>query len=201
MSKRRLTIQIALPYILIITGIIGIYCSFVLTQDKFTLLENPKAHLSCSLNPIIACGNVIKSTQGSAFGFPNPYIGLAGYGGVLVIGLTLKAADKLKRWYWLMLEAGLALALLFIHWLFFETVYRIHALCLYCMTVWVITITSFWYTTLYNIDQGNIKLPASRSQMVYKWVRRHHFDILISWFLIITALILKHFWYYYGQHL
>jgi uncharacterized membrane protein len=201
MAERKITLHKALPYILIVAGLIGIYCSFVLTQDKFKLLENPNAHLGCSLNPIIACGNVIKSKQGAAFGFPNPFIGLAGYGGVLVIGLTILAANKLKRWYWLMLNAGLFLALIFIHWLFYETVYRIHALCLYCMTVWVITITSFWYVTLYNIDQKIISLPKGRSQTVYAWVRRHHLDILIAWFLIIAVLILKHFWYYYGKHL
>jgi uncharacterized membrane protein len=200
-ADRKITLQKALPYILIVVGVIGIYCSFILTQDKFKLLENPNLHLSCSLNPIIACGDVIKSKQGSAFGFPNPYIGLAGFAGVLMVGITLIAATKLKRWYWLMLEAGLLFAVGFIHWLFYETVYRIHAICLYCIAVWIITITSFWYVTLYNIDQRNISLPKGRAQKIYPWVRRHHLDILITWLLIIAALILKHFWYYYGKHL
>jgi hypothetical protein len=68
------------------------------------------------------------------------------------------------------------------------------------MTVWVVTITCFWYVTLYNIDQKHIKLPKGKAQQVYGWIRRHHLDILVLWLLIIAGLILKHFWYYYGKN-
>jgi hypothetical protein len=118
-----------------------------------------------------------------------------------VIGAAILAGAKFKRWFWLGLNAGLVFALGFVHWLFFESVYRIHSLCPWCMVVWVVSITSFWYVTLYNIDQKHIRLPKGKTKQIYAWVRRHHLDILILWFLIIAALILKHFWYYYGQHL
>jgi hypothetical protein len=101
----------------------------------------------------------------------------------------------------LAMEAGLLFAIGFIHWLFYESVYRIHNLCLYCIAVWIVTITAFWYVTLYNIDRKHIRLPAGAAQKAYGWVRRHHLDLLILWFLIIAALILKHFWYYYGKKL
>jgi hypothetical protein len=68
------------------------------------------------------------------------------------------------------------------------------------MVVWVVTITSFWYVTLYNIDQKHIKLPAGKLHQAYGWMRRHHLDLLVLWLLVITGLILKHFWYYYGHH-
>ncbi len=67
------------------------------------------------------------------------------------------------------------------------------------MAVWVVSITAFWYVTLYNIDQKNIRLPKKAGKP-YAWIRRHHLDLLVLWFLIITALILKHFWYYYGRN-
>ena len=67
------------------------------------------------------------------------------------------------------------------------------------MVVWIMTITLFWYVTLYNIQTGTIKLMG-RAQQVGYFLRRHHLDIIILWFLIIAALILKHFWYYYGQY-
>lgn len=199
MSIKNWSIKKALPYILIICGLIGLYCAFVLSQDKIRLIENPNTHLSCSLDPIISCGNVITSKQGHAFGFPNPFLGLAGYAAMATIGIVLLAGATLKRWFWLTLEAGTLFALGFIHWLFYQTVYRIGALCLYCMAVWVITITSFWYTTLYNIDAGHLRWPKAKFPRAYAWVRRHHLDLLILWFLIIAGLILKHFWYYYGR--
>lgn len=200
MASKQVTLQKVLPYILIVVGIIGVFCAFVLTQDKIKLLENPNYKLSCSLNPVLACGGVVQSKQGAAFGFPNPFLGLAGFAALLTVGTAITAGATFKRWFWLGLEAGMIFAVSFVHWLFFESVYSIHALCLYCMAVWVITITSFWYVTLYNIDQKNIKLPAGKIEGVYGWLRRHHVDVLVLWLLIIAALILKHFWYYYGHY-
>jgi uncharacterized membrane protein len=195
------TLAKALPYILIIGGILGIICSFIITQDKFKLLENPNYHPLCDLNPVISCGSVMQSKQGAAFGFPNPFIGLAAFAVLITIGMAMKAGAIFKRWFWLGLELGAVFGIGFVHWLFFESVYRIHALCPYCMVVWIVTITTFWYVTLYNIEQKNIVLPKGAATTVYSWVRRHHIDILVLWLLIIAGLILKHFWYYYGHHL
>jgi uncharacterized membrane protein len=200
MSIKNLTLKKALPWILIIGGIIGIYCAFVLSQDKLKLIENPSLQLDCSLNPVVACGNVIKSAQGHAFGFPNPFLGLAGYAAVLTIGVGILAGAKFKRWFWLAIEAGLLLAMVFLSWLFLQSLYSIHALCPYCLVVDAVTIPMLWYVTLYNIDQRYIKLPKGKPQKIYAWIRRHHLDLLIIAFVLIIAWILKHFWYYYGRN-
>jgi len=199
---RKITLAKALPYILIVAGIIGLISSFVITYDKMQLLENPSYKPSCNLNPIISCGSVMASSQGSAFGFPNPWIGLAAFAVLTTVGVSMLAGAKFKRWFWLGLEVGTIFGIGFVHWLFFQSVYRIHALCPWCMAVWVAVITTFWYTTLYNIEQGFIKLPAGKPwQRFGTFIRKHHLDILVLWFLIIFALILKHFWYYYGKGL
>lgn len=142
----------------------------------------------------------MKSDQGSLFGFPNPWIGLAAFAVLATVGVGIWAGARYKKWFWLCLNIGAFLGLLFVHWLFFESVYRIGALCPYCMAVWVVVITTFWYTTLYNFEQGFLRLPK-RFANVPGWLRRHHLDILVLWFVIILAFILKHFWYYYGKHL
>jgi len=191
---RRLTLARTLPWLLLIGGTIGLICSFVLQ-----LLKNPHYQPSCNLNPVISCGSVMKSGQAHAFGFPNPFIGLAAFAIVITTGVVLLNRAKLKRWYWLGMELGVILGLAFVHWLFYNTVYRIGALCPYCIVVWIVTITTFWYVTLYNIETGVIKVPGKLIGIA-EFVRRHHLDILILWFLIITALILKHFWYYYGHY-
>ncbi len=201
MNFKKWSLKKALPYILIFAGVVGVYCSFILSQDKIRLLENPSTKLNCSLDPIISCGNVISSNQGHAFGFPNPFLGLAGFAALITIGVAILAGGKFARWFWLAMEAGMVFALGFVHWLFIQSVYNIGALCLYCMAVWTITIAGFWYLTLYNIDQKHINLLKGRPQKLYGWIRRHHLDILILWYLIIAALILKHFWYYYGRNL
>ncbi len=201
MTRKKLTLQQALPYILVIAGVIGIICSFMITYDKIALLENPKFIPNCNINPIISCGSVLSSKEGSAFGFPNSFIGLSAFAILLTIGMAIVAGAKFKRWFWLGLNIGSAFGVVFCLWLFYHSVYVIHALCPYCMGVWAITITTFWYVSLYNVDEGFIKLPKGKSQTIYAWVRKHHMDLLILWLLIIGGLILKHFWYYYGHYL
>lgn len=201
MSKlRSLTLERGLPWLLVVGGAVGLVCAFIISIDKLKLLENPGAHLPCNLNPIISCGSVMQSAQAHAFGFPNPFIGLAAFGALMAIGAGLLAGATFKRWFWLGLEAGTVFGLGFIHWLFFESVYRIHSLCPYCMVVWIVTITTFWYVTLYNLQKGHLRPPASLHGACV-FARKHHLDILVLWLLALAALILKHFWYYYGPRL
>lgn len=200
MSLRNITLQKALPWILLIGGIIGYACAFIIMWDKVKLADNPNYIPSCSLNPVISCGSVMKSAQAHAFGFPNPFIGLGAFPAVAVVGGAMLAGARFKRWFWLALEAGYILGTAFAYWLLFESVYRIHALCPYCLGIDVVVTITLWYLTLYNVDQKNIKLPKGKPQKVYGWIRRHHLDLLVTWSLIIIALILKHFWYYYGHY-
>lgn len=200
MSAKNLSLQKTLPYILLIGGLIGYICSFVIMFDKIRILNDPHYIPSCNLNPIISCGSVMQSKQANVFGFPNPFIGLGAYPVVAIIGVAILAGAKFKRWFWVGLEAGLGLSLAFAYWLLFESVYRIHALCPYCLGVDVVEITVFWYVTLYIFDNKLLRLAKGRPQKIYDWIRSHHLDILIAWLLLITAIILKHFWYYYGKH-
>lgn len=197
-TKSNLTLAKALPWILIVVGIIGLIGSFVLTYDKLQLSANPNFVPNCNINPVVSCGSVMESKAGSAFGFPNSFIGLAAYAIFITIGMAMLAGAKFKRWFWLGLQGGSTFALLFVHWLFYHSVYVINALCPYCISVWVVTIASFLYITFYNVDQGYITIPK-KFQKIYAWKRRHHLDILVLWLLIIGGLILKHFWYYYGH--
>jgi len=185
-----------LPWLLLIAGIIAMIASIMLSVEVFNRLKNPHYVPVCNLNPILSCTSVADSWQSHLFGFPNYFIGIAGYAAVAAVGGALLAGAKFKRWFWQLVESGLLLATVFITWLQFETLYRIGALCIFCMIVWVCTIPIFWYTTLYNFQAGNITTPK-RAQRAIAFARRHHADILIIWFLIIILLIGKRFWYYW----
>lgn len=189
-----------LPIMLIVVGVIGTIAAFVILYEKIHLLQNPNYKPACSINPIISCGSVMQSDQSNVFGFPNPIIGLVGFPVLVVTGVVLLGGAKLKHWYWLGLNVGLLLGVAFLHWLFFQSVYRIGALCPYCMVVWTVTIAGFWYVTLYNIQHGHIKVK-NRFKKLTSFIRKHHLDILVLWYLIILALILQHFWYYFGKDL
>lgn len=192
------TLDRSLPWILTIGGGVGFLCSLILVIEKIALLKDPSAKAPCDLSPIISCGSVMNSPQTEIFGIPNPLLGVALYAALAMFGILLMGTTQLKRWLWLGLQAGLTLGILFVHWLIFQSLYVLGTLCPFCMTVWVVTITMFWYTTLYNLRTG--RLPRSgRLRQASSFAQRHHVDILLSWLLIIVALILHRFWYYFGD--
>lgn len=195
-KKNQWTLNKVLPWLLLIGGLIGTAASIMLSVEVFNRLKDPSFVPVCNLNPILSCTSVADSDQAHAFGFPNYFIGVAGYAAVATIGAGLLAGAKFKRWFWRSLAVGLLLATLFVTWLQFETLYRIGALCLFCMIAWAVTIPMFWYSTLYVLREKHVGTPKKLVAVV-AFAQRHHADILLIWFLIIIALILKRFWYYW----
>jgi uncharacterized membrane protein len=195
--KSDLTLNKVLPYILIVAGIIGIIASFVLTYDKIHVLSDNGYEPSCNINPILSCGSVMKTEQASLLGVPNTIFGLIAYSMLLTFGFLLAGGAKVKKWVWIGAQVAATVGLVFMHYLFFQGVYRINAICPWCFVVWMITIPTFWYITLYNLREQNIKL-SDRLSKVSTFVQQHHGDILIIWYLIILGILLQHFWYYWS---
>jgi uncharacterized membrane protein len=193
-AKQPLTLPRIIAWILVIGGIIGFLASCVLMIDKIKLIQDPNFHPICSINPVLSCGSVMKTPQSSAFGFPNAIIGIAGFAIVTTVGMAMLAGAQLKKWFWWGLQAGVVFGVGFVTWLQFQTIYRINAICLYCVVVWCVMIPIFWYVTLYNLRMGHIRLWPK----VTNFVQRHHGDILIIWFALIAFAILNHFWYYWS---
>lgn len=168
-----------LSWILIIGGVVGILMSAILTLDKIALLENPAVELPCNINPLISCGPIINTPQASAFGIPNPLVGLVGYSIVLTIGVLLATGTIIDRKIWKLFLLGLLFAELFIHWLIFQSVFVIGNLCLYCMVTWVFT----WPVFLYTL----------KSYWSSNFLNKNHLAILTSWYLLILLIILTQF--------
>jgi uncharacterized membrane protein len=200
MKLFRTTLERRLPWLLIIGGAIGLIAAFIITVEKIHLLQDPTFVPNCDLNPVISCGSVMSSAQSHAFGFTNSLIGLMAFPVVITTGVLMRMGVKLKRWYMIGLQFGTTFGLAFVHWLFFQSTYHINALCPYCIAVWIVTITTFWYVLLYNLRSKVIAVPV-QLQKLSAFAQRHHLDILLVWFLIIFVLIMKHFWYYYGPAL
>lgn len=201
MSLKKLNLVKSFPYILIIGGLVGLIASLVLAHDTLAIKQNAHYIPSCNLNPVLSCGNVINAAGDKILGLPYPYYGIAVYAVLTSFGFSLLAGAKFKRWYWLTFQALMTLGTVSAYLLLLKSIFTIHALCPFCLSVDVVTTIMFWYTTLYNIDTGMIKLRQVKLKAAYIWVRKHHLDLLIVWFVIAIGLILKHFWYYYGQHI
>lgn len=195
-AATKYSFQRLFPYILIIGSVIGIICATILTVEKIHLLKDPEAVLACDLNPVVACGSVINTPQASAFGFPNPLIGLVGFGIVLTVGMALLAGASFKRWFWQGLQAGTIFGVLFVTWLQYQSLYEIGALCPYCMVVWAVTIPIFVATTSYNLRNGHIGLPT-QLKGVADIFKKYPTEIVITWYVVIFFAILERFWEYW----
>jgi uncharacterized membrane protein len=138
---------------------IGLSAATILTIEKVELLIDPSRITSCSLSPIVACSPVIQSDQASAFGFPNPLIGIFGFAATYAAGMTIVAgATKLHSAWWRTLFGGTVFGVGFSAWLIFQALYRINALCLYCMAVWIASLLLFWLVLSLAIKNNSIKL-------------------------------------------
>ena len=179
-----------LSWLYVIGGLIGLAASFALLLEKLEKLTDPGHVPSCSLNPIISCGSVMDSPQGALFAFPNPIIGVAAFPVLVTAGVVLLTGFRAPRWFWVGMQIGTTLALVFIHWLIYSSLYDIGALCPYCMVVWVVTIAAFWYTTLHNLRTGNLGFGRSAGAALSKF----HSVGLVVWYLVIVVLILQAFW-------
>ncbi|MGE4427010.1 MAG: vitamin K epoxide reductase family protein [Solirubrobacteraceae bacterium] len=181
-----------LGLLLLIAGIVGLLASGELAIEKFRLLENPLYVPACSLGEAVDCGAVMSSAQADAFGFPNPFLGLAGFGGLLTAGLLLVSGGRPGRSFWLVLQAGLVFAVLFVHWLMFQALYRVGALCPFCMAVWAATIPAFWYVTLHSLS--GVDATGSRAGAVLGMLMRNHGVVITVWLLAIVAMVAERFW-------
>lgn len=172
-------------WILIVSGLIGLFASFELLVEKINLLENPNYSLNCDINPVLSCGSVITTDQASAFGFPNPIIGISGFTVVIMFGVLLLSKIELPKWMWLGLQIGSTLSMAFVIWLVYQSLYVIGALCPWCMVVWAITVPIFWQVTVDNLKNNYLNLGKTFSEIVVslKWI------LIAATYLIAAGLI------------
>ena len=179
-------------------GFVGLVAAVVLLVEKIALIQNPDYIPTCSINPVLSCGSVMATPQAAAFGIPNPIVGVAGFAAVMMVGAALLAEATLQRWFWIGVQIGVTFAIVFVHWLIYQSLYVIGALCPYCMIVWAVTIPIFWYTTLQLLQPLRDKGPEALGKVIAV-VTEYRGTVLTAWYLIILALILHRFWDYWSS--
>ena len=179
---------------IVIAGVLGLIASATLTIEKIELLLNPAYVPSCNLNPVVSCGSVMTTPQASAFGFPNSLIGIAAFAVVLVTGVLTVAKVPLPRWYWIGLTVGTVLAAGFVHWLIFQSLYRIGALCPYCMVVWAATMSLLVVVASIAFGPGD----EGRGGAVVRELHHWRWSLATIWFTAVFLLIVVRFWDYWS---
>jgi uncharacterized membrane protein len=175
----------------LIAGVLGLTAAVTLTIEKIEILINPDYVPSCSLNPVLSCGSVMITPQASAFGFPNSLIGIVAFTVVLVTGVLAITKVELPRWYWVGLSIGALLGTVFVHWLAWQSLYSIGALCPYCMVVWAVTIPLLVVAT-------SIAVAPATSNGVVRALYTWRWSLVALWFTGLILLILVRFWDYWS---
>ena len=121
----------------LIGGVIGFVASFLLTIDKIKLLKDSQVVPSSNISETLNCKSVMLSEQAEVFGFPNSLLGIAAFAIFIAIGVALIAGVEFPGWFWKVALVGTVLAILFSHWLAYQTTFVIGALCPYCMVAWI----------------------------------------------------------------
>jgi uncharacterized membrane protein len=181
----------------LIAGVIGLVASMTLTVEKIRILANPSYVPSCNINPIVSCGSVMVTPQASILGFPNPLIGIVGFTVVLVTGVLSVTKVSLPQWYWIGLAVGTLIGAAFVHWLIFQSLYRIGALCPYCMVVWAATISLLVVLAsivFRPVLEGGTSRTSTVAQVLYQW----RWSIATLWFTAVFLLIMVRFWNYWS---
>ena len=180
-------------WVLLVGGLVGAVVALVLLVEKLDLLANPDYIPSCSIDPVLSCGTIMKTAQAAVLGFPNPVIGLLTFPVVAACGAIVVSRAELPRWVWWALEIGSFAGVLFIHWLIVQSLVVIHALCPYCMVAWVAVIAIFWFTTMHNLREGNLGGAPAGDTLA----RRHGWG-LAAWYVLIVVAVVASFPAYFA---
>ena len=175
----------ALAIFLIVAGAAGWWAAFQLTLDKFIAYEHPNAKLSCDFGFIVQCTANLNSPEGSAFGFPNPIIGLGGFAAVIAVGVSLLAGAAFAKWYWVAFNVGIAGALAFVIFLIRQSIFHLGTLCPWCMLVWSATIPLVFVVTIRNLAEG---VYGSWGIRVGKALRPWIIPITVISYLIVAVI-------------
>lgn len=143
-----------LAWLFIIAGAAGLLGAFELSVERVNLLLDPDSSLACDVSPFITCSGAMESAQGSAFGFPNPFIGLMGFVAPIAVGVSLLAGAKFRRWFWAAFTIGVLGALGFVLWLGWNSIFILGIICPWCFIVWIATYTLVFPLLAHAIGEG-----------------------------------------------
>ena len=172
----------------------GLVSAFVLSVDKLTLLQNPNAVLSCSINVWVNCASVMQTWQSHVFGFPNSFIGLMGFPIVIAVAVAALMGAKLPKAFMAIFYGGVLLGLIFAYWLFFQSVFVIQVLCPWCLVVTVSMTIMHEALVRYSIRENTLGLPRKLHGRLLRWVEKDYDKVAaVAWIVLMIAVVLVRF--------
>ena len=177
--RRRTSIE------MLVSGLVGLYTSFVLSIEAMKLAASADAVLGCDLNAFISCGTVARSWQAELFGFPNAFLGIAAEAVVITVATAVIGGVRFPRWFMLCAQGIYTVGLLFAWWLFQQAFVEIKALCPWCLLITVTTTLVWAGLTRLNVRERHIDLPGRAGPWGRRFVSAGN-----DWFITVAVLVL-----------
>lgn len=161
---------------------VGLIAAFWQLMEKLAILKNKDVALSCNLNDVFSCSNVLSAHQSSILGPPNSVIGIIMFTMFLTVAVVGITGAKTSRRLMLAVQ-GLALFMLgFTLWFLFESTYSIESICIFCL---------FIGTAVVIIN--SVLFRHNFSSMIAGWKIRgiDYFGWTLLWLIVALAMVLK----------
>lgn len=175
--------------LMLVAAVVGLVASLVLSLDQLILAGNPEAELACSINSVFDCTTVANNDASKIFGIPNAFLGLMLQPVLVAFAAAMLGGSKFPKWLhtatWLMMLG----AFFYAHWLLFVSTFVIHALCIWCLTLFSSTLVSCYALTRWVFAAEELALPAgglatARSIAVGGWLEIG----FVAWLAIIVVI-------------
>lgn len=186
-ESRRNSRPVAFAIFSLVAGAVGWFASFELITEYIKKLQQTDYVPNCNVSILVTCGPNMDSWQGAILGFSNTIIGVAAFMAPMFVGAALLAGARFSRWFWVIYQAGLFLGVIFVFWLFTQSVFVLGTLCPWCMVVWSVTIPLFWFTLPQPYASGEV-VVSPRTRSFFTHLRSWAWVLVLICFFVIAFL-------------
>lgn len=179
-------------WVLFFCALIGLTASVALTYDTYQLANTAGYVPSCSINPILSCGSVMKSDAASLIGaVPNSAFGIVGFFALLIFSVLLILGKQFSKRIWTLGLVAASIGFLLVHYLIFESLFILQTLCPWCMSVWLVSLPIFGFFLLKYLS-----LRETQNEFT-ETIIRHRVALAVLWYGAVLTLVINELWYYW----
>ena len=131
----------------------------------------------------------MKTWQAELFGFPNSYIGVAGFAIVTAVAIGGLLGNRYSRSYLVTAQVFYGLGLIFAYWLLFQSVFVIQVLCPWCLIVTAMTTLVFEALLRINLRANNFGFKKELNQRVQSFLDKDFDKLIVATWLVGMAVI------------
>ncbi len=136
---------------------VGLVSAFWQMMEKITLLKHTGTPLTCDLNSVFSCSNVLNSHQASIFGPPNSLICTVLFAALLMVGVIGWTGSAIAKQVRLVMQFFALFMVAFGTWFLWQSAYRIGSLCIFC--IFCIAGLLLTNTALLRINASDLPIP------------------------------------------